>query len=106
VYAEEAPFTSTGWTGALCPDGKVTRSRCRIWARKLDPCESMIEWSAARVIGHNDLAMLALAIESEVTQYPITHASEEAACHRLKRFTGEPSPKFHVGRGIFLLTTG
>jgi transposase-like protein len=74
-----------------------------------NPCESMIEcvrrssrnvkrwssgemclrWTAAgmleaerqfrRVIGHKDLAKLALAVEREITEPPVTHASKEAA---------------------------
>lgn len=74
-----------------------------------NPCESMIEcvrrssrnvkrwqsgemclrWTAAgmleaerqfrRVIGHKDLAKLALAVEAEITEPPATRASEEAA---------------------------
>jgi putative transposase len=74
-----------------------------------NPCESMIEcvrrssrnvkrwssgemclrWTAAgmleaerqfrRVIGHKDLAKLALAVEREITEPPITHASAKAA---------------------------
>jgi hypothetical protein len=74
-----------------------------------NPCESMIEcvrrssrnvkrwqsgemclrWTAAgmleaerqfrRIIGHKDLAKLALTVEREITQSTITHVSEEAA---------------------------
>jgi putative transposase len=32
-----------------------------------------------RIVGHADLAKLALAVEREVTQPPVTHASQETA---------------------------
>jgi putative transposase len=51
--------------------------------------EMCLRWTAAgileaerqfrRVIGHKDLTKLALAVEREITQSPVTHASEEAA---------------------------
>jgi putative transposase len=51
--------------------------------------EMCLRWTAAgmleaerqfrRVIGHKDLAKLALAVEREITEPPATRASEEAA---------------------------